>query len=155
MKFNPELYHRRSIRIKDYDYSQEGMYFITICCKDRNNILGVIEDNKVILNQCVNIIKDELIALNKKYKNTNILKYVIMPDHIHFIIELINGNKKTIGDIIKTYKSVASKKIKRINQIDLWQRNYYEHIIRNEKELYRIYNYIENNPVNWKHKNNE
>ena len=68
MKFNPELYHRRSIRIKDYDYSQEGMYFITICCKDRNNILGVIEDNKVILNQCGNIIKDELIALNKKYK---------------------------------------------------------------------------------------
>ena len=65
------------------------------------------------------------------------------------------GIKKTIGDIIKTYKSVASKKIKRINQIDLWQRNYYEHIIRNEKELYRIYNYIENNPVNWKHKNNE
>lgn len=114
MKFAPKLHHRRSIRIKDYDYSQEGMYFITICCKDRNNIFGVIEDNKVILNQYGNIIKNELITLNKKYKNTNIPKYVIMPGHIHFIIELINGNKKTIGDIIKTYKSVTSKKIKKL-----------------------------------------
>lgn len=155
MNFNPNIHHRRSIRIKDYDYSQEGLYFITICCKERNRILGIIEDNKVLINQYGNIIKNELIALNQKYKNTNILKYVIMPDHIHFIIELMNGNKKTIGDIIKTYKSVTSKRINKIEPINLWQRNYYEHIIRNEKELYRIYYYIENNPINWKHKNDK
>ena len=154
MKYNPKLHHRRSIRLSEYDYSQQGIYFITICCKERNkNILGFIEDNNVKLNQYGDIINCELIKLNKRNNNINILKYVIMPDHIHFIIELMDKNEKTVGDIIKTYKSVTSKRINKISQINLWQRNYYEHIVRNEKELYKIYYYIENNPINWKHDN--
>ena len=152
MDFNPDIHHRRSIRIKEYDYSQEGIYFITICCKNRGNILGNINEAKVELNQFGQILHKELISFNTRYSNSNILKYVVMPDHIHFVIQLKSNNTKTIGDIIKTYKSITNKKINKIISMEVWQRNYYEHIVRNEKELYNIYEYIENNPINWKYK---
>jgi len=152
MNFNPDIHHRKSIRIKEYDYSQEGIYFITICCKNRGNIFGNVKGTKVELNQFGQILYKELINLNTRYNNSNILKYIVMPDHIHFVIELKSNNIKTIGDIIKTYKSITNKKINKIISMEVWQRNYYEHIVRNEKELYNIYQYIENNPINWKYK---
>ena len=152
MNFNPDIHHRKSIRIKEYDYSQEGLYFITICCKKRGNILGNVKGTKVELNQFGQILYKELINLNTRYNDSNILKYVVMPDHIHFVIELKSKNTKTIGDIIKTYKSITNKKINKIISMEVWQRNYYEHIVRNEKELYNTYRYIENNPINWKYK---
>ena len=73
-----------------------------------------------------------------------------MPNHIHFILILKNNNVINLKDFITTYKSTVTKKINKIETIKIWQRNYYEHIIRNEKELYAIIEYIQNNPINWR-----
>ncbi len=170
-------YNRHSIRLKDYDYSKEGMYFITICIKNRMNILAEVSDlylnnincrgvvgkeylkeftelrptydnynNILKLSAFGKIIEHELLHLNKIHPNTSIISYIIMPDHIHFILQIDKKTKCTIGTIIKTFKSITNKKINKIQKIDLWQRNYFEHIIRNEKELFSIMQYIENNP---------
>lgn len=172
-------FNRHSIRLKDYDYSKEGMYFITICIKNRMKILAKISDLylndninrrgvvgeeyleeftklRPTYNNCNNIlelstfgkiIENELLNLNKIHKKTSIISYIIMPDHIHFILQI---NEKTnyilLGDIIKTFKSITNKKINKIKKINLWQRNYYEHIIKNETELFYIMRYIKNNP---------
>lgn len=171
------MYNRHSIRLKDYDYSKEGMYFITICIKNRMNILSNVSNSylnnencrgvvgkeylkeftelRPISDNCKDIlelstfgriIENELLHLNKIYKNISIISYIIMPDHIHFILQINEKTDCILGNVIKTFKSITNKKINKIQKIDLWQRNYFEHIIRNEKELLSIIQYIENNP---------
>ena len=187
------MYNRHSIRLKNYDYSEKGMYFITICIKNRQKILSNISNpylnnkicKKVFNDKCKNvgalsvrnttkdlpncalfnntyanhncnnilelstfgmIIEKELLNLNRIHKNISIISYIIMPDHIHFILQINKTTNCVLGDIIKTFKSITNKKINKIQKINLWQRNYYEHIIRNEKELFSIIKYIENNP---------
>lgn len=172
------MHNRHSIRLKDYDYSKEGMYFVTICVKNRMKILANISNlylnNKnrrgvvgkeyqkeftelrPVHNNCNNIlelstfgriIENELLHLNRIHKNISIISYTIMPDHIHFILQINEKTNCILGGIIKTFKSITNKKINKIQKIDLWQRNYFEHIIRNEKELLSIMQYIDNNPL--------
>lgn len=135
---------RKSIRLKEYDYTKEGIYFITICIKNRQQLLGKIINSQIQLNQKGKIIEKELINTINKLKYCNIKIYQIMPDHIHFILEIKNENIIKLGDIVRYYKGRTSSKTK-----IYWQRNYYEHIIRNEKEYNKIYEYIINNPSNW------
>ena len=145
MTYNPNIHNRKSIRIKDYDYSQKGIYSITMCIQNRENLLGMIEDNKIILSKIGNIVEEELKKISQKYLNTSIKIYTIMPNHIHFIIEFKSKGENSLGDIIKYYKSKTIIKIR--NKI--WQRNYYEHIIRNDADYYEKYEYIINNPYKW------
>lgn len=115
MKYNPEIHHRKSIRLKEFDYSKQGMYFITICTQDRKNLFWDVNKNS---EKCMG---------------------GASPAH-------------TIGNIICTFKSITTitcNKIQNTKGRNIWQRNYYEHIIRNEKELYKIIKYIEHNPYNW------
>ena len=174
-------YQRKTSRLKDYDYSQDGMYYITICTKDRKNILSKIEMNKEICRGRVpplpsdnNNLIDETIIITKysaigevikntidnfnKIINIKIRNYVIMPNHIHFIIELENYNIKGRGGtlplqtIIGRFKSFTTKQYNFLNKtagMKLWQRNYFEHVIRNEKEYNEICEYIKNNPINY------
>ena len=161
-------YNRRSIRLRGYDYTQEGFYFVTICTYKRKCLFGKIKDGKIHLNKYGEIVKDEWIKTEKIRKNIKIDKFVIMPNHIHGIIIIeksivraycntpvqrtFKSPSNTIGAIIRGFKSAVTNRINRIRKspgISVWQRNYYEHIIRNEKDYLRIVEYIQNNPLKW------
>lgn len=138
---------RKEIRLKDYDYSNENMYFITICIKDRLEILGkIIEENDIELTKEGNIAKYNINEIEKIYDNVIIDEYIIMPNHIHILLLINHKNGTTISTIIKHYKANVSREI----TYSIWQKSFYEHIIRNEKEYLKIKEYIRNNIINWK-----
>lgn len=183
--YNPQKHHRRSIRLQGYDYSQEGLYFITICCQDRAHLFGEIVDGEMILNSYGEIAQKEWQNTSTIRDNVVLHEFVVMPNHFHSIIEIKfqKGNNEigkfqspsqTVGAIIRGYKIAAIKKIKdyilgkekskgelqfaptapteKIKELDfkIWQRNYYEHIIRNDQSYERISDYIRDNPKRWK-----
>lgn len=180
-KYNPNIHNRRSIRLKGYDYSQAGLYFITLCCQNREHLFGEIIDGKMILNEAGEMIDKNYYQLEKNYPFIQCHEMIVMPNHMHFILEREKGqaqglppqeeitvgaipcgspNKdhpKTIGDIVGAFKSITTVEyIKGVRENGwqefnkrIWQRNYYEHIIRNEKAYKNISNYILNNPKNW------
>ena len=149
---------RKPNRLDYYDYSQNGAYFITICVKDMKQILAKITLEEIVGANIVRpaalteIGKTVDIAINNIpniYQDVFIDNYVIMPNHIHLII-LIDGDGRTmfaptISRIIKQLKEYVTKQI----GFPLWQRSFHDHIIRNEKDYSRIYQYIENNPLSW------
>ena len=176
MTYNPDIHNRKSIRLKNYDYSREGLYFITICSHNKECIFGEIvgagfsrpnddllndiKENEIILNKIGMVIKDEYINLKNKYKNIKCHEHVIMPNHFHCIIEIIKhqegGKTPPLPEIIGYFKFQTTKRYNEIIEIknerflSLWQRNYYENIIRNEKRYLQVIEYIENNPLKWK-----
>lgn len=154
---------RKRNRLKNYDYSQCGKYFITVCVKDRHNILcdiqnvgGGVPDAPVtvILSDLGTVCEDVIKSINNNYDNVKISKYVIMPNHIHMIVDVLkcgsprttNPTLATVPWVVSTFKRFISKKA----GFQFFQRSYHDHIIRNEQELNEIYNYIEYNPLNWK-----
>ena len=155
--YNPDIHHRRSIRLKEYDYSSEGLYFVTICSHEHKCVFGEIIDDNIILNRCGNIIDKEWKSLPQHFPNIVCHEYIIMPNHIHGIIQIeerIQGGptpplrKTTLGNILAYYKYRTTKQLDQ--RIPLWQRNYYEHIIRNQQSYEEIAAYIVENPVHWK-----
>jgi len=186
-KYNPNIHHRRSIRLKGYDYAQAGLYFITICCDDRKYRFGKIENGEMVLNELGNIAYNEWAKLAERFPNFELDVFQIMPNHIHGIIALVGatlavaqidgiaqidndisdnkigqlqkgqpqGIAPTVGDIVGAYKSLVANgcldiyKSKNEMMGKLWQRNYHEHIIRNEQSYQTISNYIINNPAKW------
>lgn len=156
----PNRYPRRKvIRLQHYDYTQDGLYFITICIQDRLCLFGKIVDNQMYLNEAGDMIKAAYIELGSYFSSVKCLDYVIMPNHIHFIIQIENNINQSISlfDVIQRFKSITnSNYIKNVKIKDwkpfnkkLWQRSYYEHIIRDEKDYLNIAEYIEFNPYNW------
>ncbi len=173
MPFNKTIHHRRSIRLKGYDYSQNGTYFITICTKNREHLFGKIENGEMILNDFGNIAQQEMKNTEEIRKNVSVGCFVIMPNHVHAII-VIGGNddmhdgrgvlqyaptenpfrspSQTVGAIVRGYKSTVTKHINILRNTPyetLWQRNYHEHIIRSEQSFEKIAEYIVHNPQNW------
>lgn len=179
-------HNRHSIRLKEYDYSEPGFYFITICVRNKQCILGEIisEENyfdgaKIKLSKLGKIINEVWLLIPEHHNNVELDEFVIMPNHIHGIVVIrdIDGWKcfapahplsrgvacnaptrefkkqpsGSLATIVGSFKSATSKIIRRINSWEYfsWQRNYYEHIIRDEKELNKIRNYIINNPLRW------
>ena len=136
---------RKNIRLKYYDYTTEGMYFITICIKDRKNILGNIKDEKIKLTETGEIVKKYIQTVEKIYKNIKVDEYIVMPNHIHIIIQVFNKNDISISRIVKQYKGYITKEIGQ----SIWQKSFYEHIIRSEEEYYVIKEYVKNNIINW------
>jgi len=196
IKYNPEIHHRRSIRLRGYDYSQCGAYFITICVQHRKCLFGKIVNGEMILNEYGKIVELCLNAISTHYQNVILDEYIIMPNHIHIIIivgagsslpytqinigrenpaeintgrenpaeintgrenpaEINTGRENpapTIGNIVGYFKYMATKQINDVikNGVQkIFQRNYYEHIIRNENEYNNIAQYIIDNPKNW------
>ena len=178
MTYNPDIHLRSSIRLQAYDYSQEGMYFITICCQGMVCRFGKIKDGEMMLNECGKIVDDEWQYVSIKYPQVALHEYIIMPNHFLAIIEIVGagsarpdivdtemragkprpygdgiivtqGQKRTatVGNIIGYFKYQTTKKIDL--PMKLWQRNYYEHIIRNAKSYQEISNYIITNPIYW------
>lgn len=123
-RYNPHIHHRRSIRLKGYDYSQAGLYFVTLCVQDRAHIFGYIEGKEMILNPFGQIANEEWRSTSQIRNNISLHEFIIMPNHFHAIIEILfqKGKKKeigkfkspsqTIGSIIRGYKIATIKKIK-------------------------------------------
>ncbi|MBC7884508.1 MAG: hypothetical protein H7X99_03490 [Saprospiraceae bacterium] len=163
-KYNPQKHHRRSIRLKGYDYSQEGLYFITICCESREYRFGKIENGDMILNDAGKNADECWLEIPKHFPNAILHEYIVMPNHVHGIIELSGVENfqprqnefqklipRSIGSIVKGFKIGVTKWFRNNLVIEkIWQRNYYEHIIRNVESYQRISEYIIHNPAKWK-----
>ena len=137
---------RKRIRLQGYDYSEGNMYFITICVKDRLEMLGEIIEDNIKLTKEGNIVKQNTNKIEQIYKNTIIDEYVIMPNHIHILLLINYKSSVTISKIIKHFKTNITREI----EYSIWQKSFYEHIIRNEKEYLKIKEYIKNNVINWR-----
>ena len=149
-----EMYYHRSIRLKEYDYSRPGAYFVTICTENRKCYFGNIVNGKMMLNDCGDVVKEYCQATENHFQNIKFDSFIIMPNHFHVIIKIIGIGipARTLGQIVGFFKYGVSKRINCIRKtpgVKLWQRNYYEHIIRNKNEYDRISKYIENNPIKW------
>jgi len=138
---------RKNIRLKNYDYTKEGTYFITICIKDRIELLGQIKDLRHMeLSQEGKIVDKSINNLKEVYSNIELDEYVVMPNHIHMIVIIKEKSNVSISRIIQQLKWGVTRKI----GYSIWQKLFYEHIIRNENEYLRIKEYIQNNVINWK-----
>jgi putative transposase len=186
-KFDPQKHHRRSIRLKNYDYSQEGAYYVTIVAWQREFLFGEISNKEMMLNKVGKIVEWEWLELPKRLRYVELGAYVVMPNHFHgilFIHENVGATRQgqtmslsgadplqtvttegidgsplprgpkpaSLGAIIAQFKSHVTKRIWKFpefKETPVWQRNYYEHIIRDEKDLQNKTDYIEANPLLW------
>jgi putative transposase len=144
---------RRSLRLQGYDYSQAGAYFVTICTRNRIALFGEVTNNDVRLNRTGMIVKETWDALPAHYPNIALDSFVVMPNRIHGIILLgdESGPQRGIPEIVRGFKTYSARRVNesRDKRDALWQRGYYEHVIRNEKSLDRIRGYITSNPARW------
>lgn len=160
------MHRRKNIRLKGYDYSQNGAYFITICTYDHNNHLGAIIGEKSELSNIGIIVQKHWFQITEYYQNVELDEFTIMPNHIHGIVFILNnicrgevtspGNYVTklpaLGKIIAYFKYQSTKAINNTNNTPgykFWQRGYYDHIIRNENSLNNIREYIRYNYLKW------
>ncbi|MFZ2199599.1 MAG: transposase [Microgenomates group bacterium] len=155
-----DLSSRHTIRLQTFDYSSPNWYYVTICTNERESNFGEIHDGKMFFSPAGRMIELEWVKLRIRYINIRLGKFVVRPNHFHGIIQSIRAGIKpapTLGTIIGSYKSITTHEyIAGINKYDwqafnhrLWQRNYYEHIIRNDEDFDHIQKYITNNPLNW------
>jgi len=162
MAYDPDEHHRRSIRIKGYDYSRPGWYFVTICAHGYKCVFGKIAAGEMRLNRAGNIARECWEVLPRLYPHVNLDEWVIMPNHLHGIILIRDGrggsrtapteNRKPLGRLVGAFKTMSTKRINELRGaagVALWQRNYYERIIRDEEELGGIRQYIRENPLRW------
>ncbi|MGQ9560283.1 MAG: transposase [Candidatus Oleimicrobiaceae bacterium] len=175
MSYDPERHHRRSIRLKGYDYTQPGAYFVTLVTQNREYPFGDVVDGKMRLNTLGRIVADEWTKTAVLRPHVMVDAFIVMPNHIHAIIVLGDRGRGTlqgapkgqraptteqfgkptsdsIPTIVRLLKSATTKRINALRATPgapVWQRNYYEHIIRYEHALERIRHYIAENPMQW------
>jgi len=153
----PVYHQRHSIRLKGYDYSKEGAYFVTVVTQDRNNLLGEILDGQMRLNDFGKIVQNTWDDLINHNDHIELDDFVAMPNHVHGIIVITNAemerdDRRSVSEVVRQLKTFSARRInvKRATPgVPVWQRNYYEHIIRNEDDLNRIREYITVNPMRW------
>lgn len=139
---------RKNIRLKEYDYTQKGWYFVTICTKEMKHQFGDIVNNKMVLNENGLKLQKLLDEYNEMHIDVQNDLYQIMPNHLHIIIKFENDNKHSLGSIVSGLKSKSTKDI---GVAGLWQKNYYERVIRDQKEYDNIVKYIMENPYREKY----
>ncbi|WP_455638391.1 transposase [Parabacteroides sp.] len=160
--YDPKIHHRHSIRLQGYDYSREGLYFVTICVQNRLNIFGEITNGEMKLNEKGKVVEKTWLDLPNHNPNIILDIFCIMPNHFHGIIEITgsvgagskpaqNSPNHSLSEILRQFKTFSSRRINQLSgkQGSVWQRNYYEHIIRNDISYNNIYWYIMNNPEKW------
>jgi putative transposase len=168
MPFDHTRHGRRSIRLAGYDYAQAGAYFVTICTQERRPLLTTIDAAGHALTPIGQVVARCWLALPHHFSHVALDAWVLMPDHLHGIVVLRNpdllsatptadqpnGTRPgSLNAVIQNFKAVSTRKVNQLRQTPratLWQRNYYEHIIRDEAALGRIRRYIENNPATWR-----
>ncbi|HOZ38151.1 MAG TPA: hypothetical protein PLH64_05305 [Anaerolineaceae bacterium] len=178
MNPNDSLPHRKKLRIPDFDYSQPGAYYVSIVTQGRRKLFGQIVDGEMVLNDIGKMVKEVIDQIPEHYPGINVELFVVMPNHIHALLiisEVVAGpracqsndgklrgvdpTKKqlSLSEIVHRIKSLTTHEYmigvrdKGWSQFEkrLWQRNYYEHVIRNERDYQAIYEYILANPMNW------
>ena len=163
---------RRSIRLKDYDYAQEGAYCVTICTQHRTCLFGMVNgDGDMELDVIGQVVVDCWQAIPNHFPQVELDAFVVMPNHLHGILIINQGtgvgvgathvsplreprgpNKGSLGAIVGSFKSAVTKSVREFPEISIvtiWQRNYYEQIIRDERMLNALREYLEANPANW------
>jgi putative transposase len=158
--------NRRSIRLQGYDYASAGAYFITICTEKRKCLLGDIVNGQMVLNDLGRVVSRAWEWLGKQYDYVETVELVVMPNHLHGVI-IINdestggsrtapteqaASRKPIGGLVGAFKTVSTKGVNSLRGtpgVPVWQRNYYEHIIRNDDDMTSIRQYIQDNPAGW------
>ena len=147
------------MRLEGFDYSSVGYYFITICVKDKRELLGKVDSDvgaiinrpcsKVALSEYGQIAETIIRLISDHYDDAIVDKYVIMPNHIHMILVITNGRliiaPTNVSVIIQQFKRQVTKQI----GFSFWQRTFHDHIIRDEKEYQKIWKYIDENPIKW------
>ena len=177
MTFRHDKHHRRSIRLRGYDYSRAGAYFVTMCVQNRACLFGDVVDGQMVVNPLGRIVADEWIKTADIRNEIKLDEWVVMPNHFHGIVWIIHGTPtpgngrgtarcrgdrpvaptagpqpRSLGAMVAGFKSTVTKRINQTRNTPgagLWQRNYYEHIIRNDDELNHIRQYIIDNPLQW------
>jgi putative transposase len=176
MKFDLQKHHRRSIRLPDYDYSQPGVYFITLVTRGRECLFGEIKDGEMHINEAGQIVWNVWGSLPVRYPQIGLGAASVMPNHFHGniiihetatvgaihelplpspstrVTDQMERRRMTIPLVVGYFKMNTAKQINKIldsEGVPVWQRNYYEHIIRSEEEYSRIQQYIETNVQNW------
>ncbi|MFH1782754.1 MAG: transposase [Candidatus Omnitrophota bacterium] len=149
--------YRKHNRLPEYDYSQDGYYFVTICTHNRKEYLGRIENGNMILNEYGRIVEKQWIWLSEQYNYIQLDKFIVMPNHLHGILVIVGNGRdrslqkiKSLSELIGAFKTTSSKSIHMAGLVDFhWQKSFFDHVIRNENELMRIQEYIVNNPKQW------
>ena len=173
-QFDPDKHHRRSIRLPGYDYTQAGAYFVTVCTWNRECLFGDVVDGEMRLNELGEIVRACWHEIPDHFPHVGSDEFVIMPNHVHGILVIVETNvvgarhavplqnqcteqfgkplAGSIPTIIRSFKSAVTKRINDLRGtpgVSVWQRNYYEHVIRDEESLNRIRQYIVENPRRW------
>ena len=174
MMYEPEIHQRRSIRLKGYDYSQGGAYFVTIVAQGRLCLFGDVVDGEMRANDAGEMVWRVWDGMPGRFPSIEMDEFVVMPNHVHGVIiirqslgSLVGGQgdsgvqrdteATTVGDVVGAFKSLTTVEYGRgVRKLDwppfdrrLWQRNYYERVIRDESEFSRVREYIANNPMEW------
>ncbi len=140
---------RKELRLQSYDYSQTGVYFITICTRDKNRILSEVRNEKPVLLPFGFISEKYIKEIGNYYDNVRFDNYVIMPNHIHVLISISGGSSgtptPTISQIVSTFKRFCNKDFGG----NIWQRSFFDHVIRNDEDYLRHLQYINENPKKW------
>jgi REP-associated tyrosine transposase len=174
MPYDPDRHHRRSIRLRGYDYSQAGAYLVTIRTQGRSRLFGDVVDGRVELNHAGQMLWSEWEAIPARFPRIELDEFVVMPNHVHGIVWIVGAPlvgalspdaedgetttvAPTLGEVVGTFKSLTTNGyIRGVKEHQwpafpgrLWQRNYYEHIVRTDESLARIRQYIIDNPAQW------
>jgi putative transposase len=162
--YKSQKHHRRSIRLKGYDYSQTGAYFVTICSYNRESIFGEIVDGEAILSRYGRIVLTDWQNLAKRHPHIELGAFTVMPNHVHGIVvmkdtpvgadsKLVSGTARqsSLPEIVRGFKTFSARRVNRARRAvgSVWQRNYWEHVIRNQEAFNRIHEYILTNPQRW------
>ena len=152
-----ELPTRKKIRLDGYDYSRNGVYFITVCVQHKHEILGLVvvganmvRPSEVALSDIGMVVDTAIRKIGEIYQDVHVDKYVIMPNHIHMILAIDNTDGRTmcaptVSRIVKHCKEYVTKQI----GFSVWQKSYHDHIIRDEEEYHAIWRYMDENPAKW------
>lgn len=164
MNKDAEYPTRKPNRLKGYSYSQNGIYFLTVCTKDNKCILGrIVGDGdpdvpQMLLSEYGKITEKYIQSVKQAYKHIAVMNYVIMPNHLHLIVMIYSDNNifreshtdNPANDDIPVMISALKKLINKEIGSDIWQRSYHDHVIRNEASFQNIWDYVEANPARWK-----
>jgi REP element-mobilizing transposase RayT len=169
MPYDLNVHHRRSIRLRGYDYSRPGAYYVTICTGRKLHRFGEIVEGRMILNAVGQMVDHAWKSLARRFPVLELVEHIVMPNHMHALFRIVGaplvGAREragprpapTVGDIVGAFKSVTADQYARgVHDLDWaqydgrsWQRNFYEHIVRNGEGLDRIREYIRTNPLRW------
>jgi len=159
MAYDPRIHHRHTIRLSVWDYSADGTYFVTVCADARAHFFGEVVDGHIRLNDAGNIVADTWRWLSPQYTYVVLDQWCVMPNHLHGTLVLTSSNgdaivtrRKPVGRLIGAFKTVSTKQINQLRGTPgamVWQRNFWERVVRDGEEMDRIRAYIRDNPANW------